>query len=196
MSHPRCRACQHKNHGTVSLGNLPQRPRVNLTHPRPLPFCTYPSAKAGTQGPPARRSPLAFARAGSGSPLSRGRRHEMDLSKRKTSRRRDVVAIYGSAAQNAPPPKGLGIGEMAGDWGESGKGVDDALTRAIIDAIVKVHEGPWAWFRRSNLSAGSRCRTEEAEHLRRYRGRSERGLRGTNSRLISLGPARRRHCHR
>jgi hypothetical protein len=36
--------------------------------------------------------------------------------------------------------KGLGIGEMAGDWGESGEGVDDALTRAIIDAIIKVHK--------------------------------------------------------
>jgi hypothetical protein len=29
---------------------------------------------------------------------------------------------------------------MAGDWGESGEGVDDALTRAIIDAIIKVHK--------------------------------------------------------
>jgi hypothetical protein len=28
---------------------------------------------------------------------------------------------------------------MAGDRGESGEGVDDALTRAIIDAIIKVH---------------------------------------------------------
>jgi hypothetical protein len=27
---------------------------------------------------------------------------------------------------------------MAGDWGESGEGVDDALTRAIIEAS-KVH---------------------------------------------------------
>jgi hypothetical protein len=29
---------------------------------------------------------------------------------------------------------------MAGDRGESGEGVDDALTRAIIDAIIKVHK--------------------------------------------------------
>jgi hypothetical protein len=33
-----------------------------------------------------------------------------------------------------PPSKGLGIGEMAGDWGESGEGVDDAPTPATIDA--------------------------------------------------------------
>jgi PD-(D/E)XK nuclease superfamily len=26
---------------------------------------------------------------------------------------------------------------MAGDWGESGEGVDDALTRAIIDSQVR-----------------------------------------------------------
>jgi hypothetical protein len=29
---------------------------------------------------------------------------------------------------------------MAGDWGESGEGGGDALTRAIIDAIIKVHK--------------------------------------------------------
>jgi hypothetical protein len=29
---------------------------------------------------------------------------------------------------------------MAGDRGESGEGVDDALTRAIIDAIIKGHK--------------------------------------------------------
>jgi hypothetical protein len=32
---------------------------------------------------------------------------------------------------------------MAGDWGESGEGVDDALTRAIIEAIIK---GSWLGF--------------------------------------------------
>jgi hypothetical protein len=42
---------------------------------------------------------------------------------------------------------------MAGDWGESGEGVDDPLTRAIIDAIIKVHKVLGPGFGRSNLSA-------------------------------------------